>query len=317
MKKLIFAVLAMWCVVLLSACGGGSGSSASDSGTVTGPSVAALDAAKATLNVQTDKTTFKPAMVDGYFVHLSDGTKEVFVAKEHVAKIFFNGDGIGWHSADPTKGADLHYDGSLNPIFTIAGQPITSVFGSNFSFLTDDGRELSQITDSKWLAITVGVGMTIQRNSDGLLYGTGSGVGPVVIPPVAPVAVVQKTLLGVNTLTGEVEIIPVIVAGKLVNLVNSSPIEQVLDVNGVVISGYRIAWNDNGSWYPASGKVAALQLPRTTIASATKSVGTGAGMPYLVRPDGTFIPFNTDPTVCTFTVNGVLTKINVDGLMPY
>ncbi|NTW27506.1 MAG: hypothetical protein HGA36_04235 [Candidatus Moranbacteria bacterium] len=153
------------------------------------------------------------------------------------------------------------------------------------------------------------------------LAGCGSGSSndtfnasnTTVVPPV----VVGKTSVNVNTVTGVVEIIPIVVNGKLTNLVNSNPEEQILDSNAQVITGYRIVWNDNGSWYPASGKIAALVLPKTSIAGAAKPLGLGAGMPYLVRPDGTHVPFNTDPLNCVFTVNGVVVGVNADGTFHY
>lgn len=296
-------LLATGCVFFLAACGGASEGKT----TVASPG----DGVKAVLNVQVSKMTYQPAMVGSVFYHLSDGTKEVSVDKKHVVKVFWNGAAVGFHLTDATKGIDLGYDWSFAPVFIIAEQPLSPTFGGNFSFLIDDGRELSQITDPQWLTIIVGNTMLAERKADGLLYASNTGTAPPV-----PVAT-SKTVVNVNTVTGEVEITPAVVNGKLVNLVNSNPMEQVLDSAGNVIAGYRLVWNDNGSWYPASGKIAALLLPKTIIAGASKPVGFGSGMPYLVRPDGTFVPFNTDPLVCTFTVNGVATKINTDGLMPY
>lgn len=129
--------------------------------------------------------------------------------------------------------------------------------------------------------------------------------------------VVSKTLVSVNAVTGEVEITPVIEGDKLIGLVTRNPTEKVLDAAGNIISGYRIAWNDNGSWYPAGGKVVSLVLPKTVIAGAAKALGSGAGMPFLVRPDGTHVSFNTDPTVCTFSVNGTVKAVGTDGLIAY
>ncbi|MEI7891124.1 MAG: hypothetical protein WCI36_04090 [bacterium] len=143
--------------------------------------------------------------------------------------------------------------------------------------------------------------------------GSVSASGSAASTPV----VVSKTLVSVNTVTGEVEITPVIEGDKLIGLVTSNPTEKVLDAAGNIISGYRIAWNDNGSWYPAGGKVALLVLPKTVIAGTAKALGSGAGMPYLVRPDGTFISFNTDPAVCTFSINGAVKTVGTDGLIAY
>lgn len=306
-----FSVLAS--SLLLVACGGGGGGS-SDAGVVAGaavnssPSVSELDNAKATLTVNVDKMTYQPAMVGNFFVHLSDGRQEVFVDKKNVVKIFYNGSDVGWHSSDVSKGVDLKYDGSANPVLTIAGQPLSPVSGANFSFLTDDRTELSQITDAKWFNIVVGAGMSAERKADGLLYGSST---------VVPAPVQTKTLVSINTATGEVDITPVIVGNRLTNLVNSNLTEVVLDASGHVIPGYRIVWNDDGDWYPAHGKVVALQLPKTIIAGAAKPVGTGAGMPYLVRPDGTSIAFNTDLTKTTFSVNGTPVSVGVDGLVHY
>jgi len=305
MRQIIMTVLAVGYGLFLSACGSG-GTSNPNSG-------ASQDVAvvKAVLNVQSDKTTYQPAMVGDSFVSLSDGTKAVSIEKKHVAKIFWNGAAVGWHIFDSSKGVDLQYRWNTNPVFTIAGQPLSPTFGGNFSFLLDDGRELSQITDSNYLTITVGVGMIAERKADGLIYSSAGA---------SPVATVQaKTVVNVNTASGEVEITPSMLNDTLINLVSSNPTEKVLDSAGKVIVGYRIAWNDNGSWYSPTGggKLATLILPKTSILSAAKSAGMGSGMPYLVRPDGTFVAFNTDPTVCTFTVNGVVTKINTDGLMVY
>lgn len=303
MRELKMLVLA---VVFFMFLGCGGASTGNDSVYVASPA----DGIKAVIMVMPDKMTYQPVMIGSTFYHLSDGTKEVSVDKKHVVKVFWNGAAVGWHFADPAKGVDLGYNWSLNPTFTIAGQPLSPTFGGNFSFLIDDGRELSQITDAHELALNVGPGMVAERYSDGLLYSS-----PAAQTPVVPV--VAKTIVNVNTVTGEVEVTPAIVNGKVTQLVNSNPVEQVLDANGQVIAGYRIVWNDNGSWYPASGKIVSLALPKTVIAGAAKPAGMGAGMPYLVRPDGTYVPFNTDPLSCIFLVNGILTKINIDGLMPY
>jgi hypothetical protein len=88
---------------------------------------------------------------------------------------------------------------------------------------------------------------------------------------------------------------------KIINLVDSNPTKVVKDVDGNIISGYRIVWNDGNSWYPKAGVVANLVLPQTIILNAANT--SGAGMPYLVCPDTTFIPFNTD--MCTVIVNGI------------
>lgn len=310
-----FLTLLAGCLLLVACGGGGSGPGGPGPNVATspnvaaaGPSIAELDNAKAILTVNVDKTTFQPAMVGNFFVHLSDGRQEGFIDKKDVVKIFYNGATVGWHSSDASKGLDLKYDGSASPVFTIAGQPLSPVFGANFSFLTDDRQELSQITDTKWLNIIVGAGMLAERKADGLLYGSSA---------VVPVPAQAKTLVNINTVTGAVNITLGIVGDKLINLVNSHPTEVILDANGQVITGYRIVWNDNGSWYPAGGKIVALQLPMTSIAGAAQPTGTGAGMPYLVCPDGTFIPFNTDPANTTFTVNGALTPVNADGLVHY
>ena len=308
MRKMLMLVLEMGCALFLTACGGGKDT---DKTVAVVDNSAVADNVKAVVNVQPSKTTYQPAMVGSVFYHLSDGTKEISVDKKHVVKVFLNGATFGWHFTDPTKGVDLGYDWSLAPVFTIAGQPLSSTLGGNFSFLIDDGRELSQITDPKWLTIIKGDTMLAERKSDGLLYASNTGD----VPPV-PV-VIPKTQVNVNTVTGEVEITPTVVNGKLYNLIDSNPTEQVLDMMGMVMSGYRLVWNDNGSWYPTGGKIAPLVLPKTTISAATKPVGMGAGMPYLVKPDGTFVPFNTDPKVCTFTVNGVVGQINADKLMAY
>jgi hypothetical protein len=305
MKKTILSTIGCAvCCLFLAACGGTDDKAVADDNS-------AADNAKAVLNVQVSKTTFQPAMVESKFVHLSDGTKEVSVDKKHVVKVFWNGPAVGWHITDATKGVDLGYDWSFAPVFTIAGQPLSPSFGGNFSFLIDDGRELSQITDAKWLTIIVGNTMLAERKADGLLYASNTGTAPPV-----PV-VILKTLVDVNTVTGTVEITPVIVSGKLTNLVNSNPTEQVMDPAGIVIAGYQLVWNDNGSWYPASGKITPLIMPKTSITGAAKSVGLGSGMPYLVKPDGTSVPFNTDHSVCTFMVNGVVKTVGTDGLMSY
>lgn len=312
-------MMAMFAALFLAACGGGGQESAQGGDT----SQAQLDAAKATLSVDKDKTVFQPAMVGNSFVHLSDGAKEVSADIKQVSKIFWNGPAVGFHSADPTKGVDLQWDGSANPAVVIAGRPLSMTSGGNFSFLLFDGRELTQNTDAKWLKINA-TDVTVEVKG-GLIYGdySNGAVAPVEpnvpgVPadPGVPVEV-AKTLIKVNTLTGDIEITPVIVDRRIVNLVDSNPSEVVLDESGALIPGYRIVWNDSGSWYPQGGNESQVSLPTTVFPAGAKPVGTGAGMPYLVRPDGTFVSFNTDPTVCTFMVNDVITQRNTDGLFPY
>ncbi|MDO8565949.1 MAG: hypothetical protein Q7S04_02055 [Candidatus Moranbacteria bacterium] len=150
-----------------------------------------------------------------------------------------------------------------------------------------------------------------------LLPGTINICADLSVPPVAPPVATLETVISISTATGMVEITPVMAGGKVTNLAGSIPVEQVLDTNNQVIPGYRIAWNDNGDWYPAGGKVTALQLPKTSIVGGAKPVGVGAGMPYLVRPDGTFVPFNTDSFHTMFAVNGVPIPINADGQVHY
>lgn len=150
-----------------------------------------------------------------------------------------------------------------------------------------------------------------------LLPGTINICADLSLQPVAPPVATLETVVSISTTTGAVEVTPVMAGGKVTNLAGSIPVEQVLDTNNQIIPGYRIAWNDNGSWYPAGGKVTVLQLPKTSVVGAAKPVGVGAGMPYLVRPDGTFVPFNTDSIHTTFVVNGVPTSVNAEGLVPY
>lgn len=306
MKKMISLLLAMGCVwscLFLAGCGGG-GNVGDSGGSSNGVIV------KATVTVQADKVLYQPAMVGSEFVSLSDGAKAVSVDKKHVVKVFYNGGPFGWHIADPTKGINLAYDWSLNPTLIILGQPLSPTFGGNFSFLLDDGRELSQITDDSYLTIIKGAGMLAQRKSDGLLYSGSDCTIPTV-------TIQAKTIVNVNTLTGEVEITPSVAANNIINLVDSTPTMQILNAAGAVMAGFRIVWNDNGSWYPSSGKIAPLVLPKTVIAGAAKSLGLGAGMPYLVTPDNTSIPFNTSAATCTFMLNGVVANVNTDGTFHY
>lgn len=140
-----------------------------------------------------------------------------------------------------------------------------------------------------------------------------SSMRPVVLPTVP-----LETIISIFAAAGVVEIIPAIVDGKITNLAGSNPAEQVLDTDNQIIPGYRIAWNDNGDWYPASGKVTSLLLPKTALVGAARSVGTGAGMPYLVRPDGTFVPFNTGHAIVLVDGNNMTTTtIATDGLIHY
>lgn len=315
MKKLILGAVATFLAVSLMGCGGGGGDEKSSSvSSVTTPSIGETDAAKALLLVDADKTVFKPAIVREYLVHASNGVAEVFVEKGRVNKIYWNDRAVGFHRDDCTKGIALQFDPSTLAV-EIAGQPI-GASGGNFSYVLDDGTELAQITDPNWLVIKAGAGMVAERKADGLLYAAVQPVGtaPIIIDPAAPVVIV-KTRVSINTLTRQIDITPAIATGKLLNLVSGILGETVLDAQGNVIAGYRIAWNDNGSWYPAAGVVTALVLPTTVLANATQA--SGAGMPYLVRPDGTFVSFNTDPTVCEFFVNGVQQNVSVDGLIRY
>lgn len=140
-----------------------------------------------------------------------------------------------------------------------------------------------------------------------------SSMRPVVLPTVP-----LETIISIFATAGVVEIIPAIADGKVTNLAGSNPAEQVLDTGNQIIPGYRIAWNDNGDWYPASGKVTPLLLPKTALVGAARPVGAGAGMPYLVRPDGTFVPFNTGHAIVLVDgVNVTATTIATDGLIHY
>lgn len=303
MRKLLRMVLfTLLNACLLTACGGGGGESNSASSSVI--SQAELDGAKAVLTVDANKAVLLPAMVGEYLVHLSNGSRDVFVKKTQVAKVFFNNSVVGFHSVDPTKGAELAYNPD-NPILEIAGQPF-SAFGATYTFLLTDDQELTLNTEARWLKLVTSDGMHVERRADGLLYGT-SDTSPIPVPP--------KTIVEINTLTGEVAITPVIIGKQILNLIASNPSETILDANDQVIAGYRFVWNDNGSWYPASGAVAAIMLPKTAIANVTKPIG--AGMPYLVRPDGTFVPFNTSPETCTFFINGTQWNVDADGLFHY
>lgn len=266
-----------------------------------------VEQAKAEVIAFKDKTMYKPAMFGDSFIHLSDGAEEFSIQKQSVVKIFLNNGIVGWHSLDPLKeGTDLAWDGSADPTFTIYGQPLSMTFGSNFTFLLDDGRELSQITSSESLDVIAGEGMFVEVKQDGLIYGYQ------IIPDFFQFS---KTIINLNTTNGEVEIKPVVANGFLINLVDSNPIEKVLDVDSEVIAGYRIAWNRFGSWYPAGGKISALQLPKTIIQQATMPIGLGADMPYLVKPNGDYIPYNTYN--CKFFVDGVEISASPDGLFHY
>lgn len=151
----------------------------------------------------------------------------------------------------------------------------------------------------------------------GASEGNTSSGNSAVEPVVVPVPTTVKTLVEIDTVTGQIDITPALSGGNLLSLVVSNPTETVLDASSQVIIGYRLAWNDTDSWYPAGGKVTALLLPKTTLVGAAKSLGAGAGMPYLVRPDGSFISFNTSPETCSFTLNGVPIAVNADGLVHY
>lgn len=311
MKKLAKLAMAIFLTVLMAACGGG-GSSSTETSEVSMPSVSETDNAKATLVVERDKTTFRPATVRGYVVHLSDGKQEVCLEKKKICKVFWNDGAIGFHSVDQSKGISLIFDPESMEVL-IAGQPINAT-GGNFSFLTEDGKEYALITDAKWLKITAGEGMTVERKENGLIYSSSTQQPPEIVQP--PVQVqCQKTKVEINTVTGEVKVTPYIAGDKISNLVNPVVNEVVLNSDGGVKAGYRIAWNDVNSWYPDAGTLASLAIPSTAIAGAART--SGAGMPYLVRPDGSFIAFNTDPTVCEFFINGVQKNVDMDGLIRY
>ena len=132
-----------------------------------------------------------------------------------------------------------------------------------------------------------------------------------------PIQNPAKTLVEINTVTGQIDITPIFEGDKIINLVDSNPTEIVLDANNQVIPGYRIAWNDTGDWYPTGGKIMPLLLNKTTFLNATRPVGTGSGMPYLIKPDGSFIPFNTDSDQCIFKVDGVPIGAWGNGLIQY
>lgn len=298
MKKLVRLAMAVLLSVSMAACGGGGNSG----GEVSTPSVSETDHAKASLVVEKDKTTLKPATVREYVVHLSDGQKEVSVEKTKIHKIFWNDGAVGFHSVDHTKGISLSFDAQSMEVI-IAGQPINST-GGNFSFLTHDGKEYTLITDARWLSITAGEGMTVERKENGLIYA--SVIGAVVS---------QKTRVDINTATGVVTVSPFIAGDRVFNLVNPVINEIVQNPDGSIKAGYQMAWNDVNSWYPAAGTLGALGIPFTNLANAARA--SGAGMPYLVRPDGSYVAFNTDPSTCEFFINGVQKSVDADGLIHY
>lgn len=303
-------------VVFIALYGCGGGSSHDDaSGTeiiVPGTTITQkdLDNAVAKLEVFSDYGVFHPAMVDDCVVNLSDGKQECYVAKTEITEVYWNDEFVGFHSVDSEKGLKLEWDPE-NPVLEIPDEITSS--GAIISFVLNDGRELSIITDEKWLVFECEEGMFARITEDGLMCigYNDDGINP---PPILP----ELTKIEIDTVGGTICITPGFQNEKIFYLVDLNPVETVCDSDGNVISGYRIVWNEGNFWYPAAGTIADLSLPQTLISDAANVAGCGAGMPYLVRPDGSYIPFNTGR--CTVSVDGVdvtVTAIGADGLIHY
>ncbi|HOF42451.1 MAG TPA: hypothetical protein PLF86_01205 [Candidatus Moranbacteria bacterium] len=312
MKKIVEVAGFLLLLVLVS-CGGGSSHDDGGGNTKVFPSVNItqdeLDNAVAKLEVFSDHGVFYPAMVGEYIVHLSDGEQECYADKNEIAEIYWNDEFGGFHAVDPEKGLKLEWDPE-NPVLEIPGEIASS--GATISFVLNDGRELSIITDEKWLVFECEEGMFAKVTENGLIcIGYDDGIAP-------PQTLPELTKIEINTVTGTIQITPGFQNGKIFYLVDSNPVETVCDSDGNITSEYEVAWNDVYSWYPTRGILADLALPQTLILNAANAAGCGEGMPYLVRPDRSYVSFNTEK--CIVFVDGVdvtATAIGSDGLIHY
>jgi hypothetical protein len=300
MKKyrMMFLMLIM-CVAMLAACrGGGGGGDDGNSSSGSNPQDSIFHHFEL-VKTDTGAQLKTPLATDGdCVIHLAkDGGGVATLAKTEVDKVIVEGLIIGYTASGGGKTV------SVTDVSRITVDGAAASDAILVTVVAKNGDKY--FVNPDWVTFDGSAPMTVRYGL--MYYGAAADDPNCISTPTATsvdsTEIVSKTTISISTVTGVVEITSVVEDGKIINLVDSNPTETVLDADGYVINGYRIAWNDNGSWYPAGGVVVTLQLPMTTISSAAQKTGLGAGMPYLVRPDGTSVPYNTNR--CTVFVDGV------------